>query len=100
MGHGVIITETKHGFVCANAGIDRSNVESGHAALLPLTPDRSARRIRRSLERAVGTSLSVVITDTFGRAWRDGQADVGIGSCGMEPLQSYTGRVDECGCTL
>ena len=100
MGHGVIITETRHGFVCANAGIDRSNVESGHAALLPLNPDKSARRIRRSLEKGVGAKLSVVITDTFGRPWRNGQTDVAIGSSGIEPLQSYRGRVDAYGYTL
>ena len=100
MGHGVIITETRHGFVCANAGIDRSNVESGHAALLPLNPDRSARRIRRSLEKRVGAKLSVVITDTFGRPWRNGQTDVAIGSSGIEPLQSYRGKVDAYGYTL
>src|SRR3989442_364991 len=100
MGHGGIITETKHGFVCANSGIDRSNVQSGHAALLPLNPDRSARRIRRTLEKVVGARLSVVITDTFGRPWRNGQPDVTIGSSGIEPLQSYRGRVDAYGYTL
>ncbi len=100
MGHGVIISETKHGFVCANAGIDRSNVESGYAALLPDDPDKSARRIRRSLERDTGNKLAVIITDTFGRPWRNGQTDVAIGSSGIEPLQSYKGKVDAYGYTL
>ncbi len=100
MGHGVMITETKHGFVCANSGVDRSNVEGGHAALLPIDPDGSARRIRRSLEKEAGVRISVVITDTFGRPWRNGQTDVAIGSSGIEPLQSYRGRVDAYGYTL
>lgn len=100
MGHGVIISETKHGFVCANAGIDRSNVESGYAALLPDDPDKSARTIRRSLERYTGNKLAVIITDTFGRPWRNGQTDVAIGSSGIEPLQSYKGKVDAYGYTL
>jgi len=100
MGHGVIVTETRHGFVCANAGIDRSNVQSGYVALLPDDPDKSARTIMRSLEVDTGKKLAVIVTDTFGRPWRKGQTDVAIGSAGIEPLRSYKGRVDAYGYTL
>ncbi len=72
-GHGVIITETRHGFVCANAGIDQSNVGQGQAALLPVDPDKSARRLRAALESATGKALAVVVSDTFGRPWRKGR---------------------------
>jgi coenzyme F420-0:L-glutamate ligase/coenzyme F420-1:gamma-L-glutamate ligase len=99
-GHGVIITETKHGFVCANSGVDQSNVEKGHVALLPLDPDLSARRIRRSIEKDSGRSVAVVITDTFGRPWRVGQTDVAIGCSGISPLVSYTGKKDRFGYEL
>jgi coenzyme F420-0:L-glutamate ligase/coenzyme F420-1:gamma-L-glutamate ligase len=99
-GHGVIITETKHGFVCANSGVDQSNVKKGFVALLPLDPDLSARTIRRGLERSFGKSLAVVITDTFGRPWRLGQTDVAIGCSGISPLFSYAGRMDEFGYEL
>ncbi len=96
-GHGVLITETKHGFVCANAGIDQSNVEEGYLTLLPEDPDRSARKIRKSLERATGKKLAVVITDTFGRPWRDGQVDVAIGCSGVAPLEDLVGTTDPYG---
>lgn len=99
-GHGVIITETRHGFVCANSGIDRSNVRPGYATLLPLDPDSSARRLRLSLERMTGKRLAVVITDTFGRPWRKGQTDVAIGCSGIMPLRSYRGRRDRYGYIL
>ena len=99
-GHGVLITETKHGFVCANSGIDMSNVESGYAALLPLDPDASSRRIRRSLERATGRRLAVVVTDTFGRPWREGQIDLAIGCSGIAPTQSLAGMKDPFGYVL
>jgi coenzyme F420-0:L-glutamate ligase/coenzyme F420-1:gamma-L-glutamate ligase len=100
VGHGVIITETRHGFVCANSGVDRSNVKEGHVALLPLDPDASAGRIRRKLEEATGKKIGVIITDTFGRPWRKGQTDVAIGCSGIEPLYSYRGRTDRYGYEL
>jgi len=99
-GHGVIITETRHGFVCANSGIDQSNVGQGNAALLPLDPDESARRLRRALESATGRTLAVVVTDTFGRPWRKGQTDVAIGCSGIAPLVKYAGKTDAYGYRL
>jgi coenzyme F420-0:L-glutamate ligase / coenzyme F420-1:gamma-L-glutamate ligase len=99
-GHGVLITETKHGFVCANSGIDMSNVESGLVALLPLDPDESARRIRRSLEKKTGTRLAVIVTDTFGRPWREGQTDFAIGCSGIAPTESLVGKKDPYGYVL
>jgi coenzyme F420-0:L-glutamate ligase/coenzyme F420-1:gamma-L-glutamate ligase len=99
-GHGVLITETKHGFVCANSGIDVSNVKSGYAALLPLDPDASSRRIRKTLERATGRRLAVIVTDTFGRPWREGQIDLAIGCSGIAPTQSLAGKTDPFGYVL
>ncbi len=99
-GHGVLITETRHGFVCANAGIDMSNVKSGYAALLPLDPDESARRIRRSLQKATARRLAVIVTDTFGRPWREGQTDLAIGCSGIAPTQSLAGKKDPYGYVL
>ncbi len=99
-GHGVLITETRHGFVCANAGIDHSNVEDGFVALLPVSPDKSAKTIRAKLEKSTGKRLAVVVTDTFGRPWREGQTDVAIGSSGISPLTSYNGAKDPYGYTL
>ena len=99
-GHGVLITETRHGFVCANAGIDMSNVESGYVALLPRDPDESARRIRRSLEKATARKLAVIVTDTFGRPWREGQTDLAIGCSGIAPTQSLAGKKDPYGYVL
>ena len=99
-GHGVIVTETRHGFVCANSGVDQSNVGPGLAALLPLDPDRSARRIRRRLEEKTGKELAVVITDTFGRPWRRGQTDVAIGCSGITPITSLRGKADPYGYEL
>ena len=99
-GHGVLIMETRHGFVCANAGIDASNVEEGYLTLLPEDPDRSARKIRKKLELATGKKLAVVITDTFGRPWRDGQIDVAIGCSGLAPLEDLVGTTDPYGHTL
>lgn len=100
VGHGVIITQTKHGLVCANSGVDESNVREGYAALLPVDPDASARRIRRKLEKATGKKVAVIVTDTFGRPWRKGQTDVAIGCSGIEPLYSYRGRTDRYGYEL
>lgn len=99
-GHGVIITETRQGFVCANSGIDRSNVGRGKVALLPVDPDASARRIRSALESTSGVKLAVVVTDTFGRPWRTGQTDVAIGCSGISPLQQYGGKKDRFGYVL
>ncbi len=94
---GVLITETHHGFVCANAGIDTSNLpEDGAACLLPEDPDASARRIRVELSSAAGT-LAVVIADSFGRAWRLGQSEVAIGCAGFTPLDDWRGRADAQG---
>lgn len=90
----VLITETKHGFVCANAGIDSSNLpEDGTVCLLPEDPDESARRIRAQIAGGVG----VVISDSFGRAWRVGQAEVAIGCAGLQPLDDWRGRRDASG---
>lgn len=94
---GLLIARTRHGFVCANAGIDRSNLPAGTAALLPIDPDRSAQRIRVLLERACQRKLAVVISDTFGRAWRRGQTDVAIGVAGMLPLLDLRGTRDAGG---
>lgn len=99
-GHGVIITETRHGFVCANSGVDQSNVGEGLVALLPVNPDLSARRIRERLEAATRRKVAVVITDTFGRPWRLGQTDVAIGCSGIAPLLSYAGSRDGFGYEL
>jgi coenzyme F420-0:L-glutamate ligase/coenzyme F420-1:gamma-L-glutamate ligase len=101
MGHGVMICETKHGFVCANAGVDASNVERlGTVALLPEDPDASADRIRAGIERATGVAPAVVITDTFGRPWREGHVNFAIGLAGMEPIVDYAGRADPAGYEL
>jgi coenzyme F420-0:L-glutamate ligase/coenzyme F420-1:gamma-L-glutamate ligase len=99
-GHGVIITETRHGFVCANSGVDQSNVGGGFAALLPLDPDKSARGLRRRLEDMSSKRLAVIVTDTFGRPWRRGQTDVAIGCSGINPLVSYAGKKDAFGYEL
>jgi coenzyme F420-0:L-glutamate ligase / coenzyme F420-1:gamma-L-glutamate ligase len=99
-GHGVIITQTKHGFVCANSGVDQSNVGKGCAALLPKDPDQSARRLRAELERVSKKELAVVVTDTFGRPWRIGQTDVAIGCSGVVPLVHYAGKKDRFGYEL
>ncbi len=93
----VLITETRHGFVCANSGVDQSSSGGhGRAVLLPLDPDASARRIRAGL-RLRGLDVAVIISDTFGRPWREGQTDVAIGIAGMHPITSYIGQVDPHG---
>ena len=98
---GILIVETEHGFVCANAGIDSSNVETGMVSLLPKDPDRSARRIRETLQQKSGVSeIAVVISDTFGRAWREGQINVAIGAAGMDPFIDYRGSYDTNGSVL
>jgi len=96
----ILITQTRHGFVCASSGIDNSNVAEGKVALLPLDPDLSARRIRSKVAHLCGKDIAVVISDTFGRAWRNGQTDVAIGVAGMEPLIDYRGTTDTFGQTL
>jgi coenzyme F420-0:L-glutamate ligase/coenzyme F420-1:gamma-L-glutamate ligase len=93
----LIMTETRHGFVCANAGIDRSNVEPGWVALLPVDPDRSARRIRDGLRARAGVTVGVIISDTFGRAWRRGVTDVAIGCAGVAGVVDLRGTADAMG---
>jgi coenzyme F420-0:L-glutamate ligase/coenzyme F420-1:gamma-L-glutamate ligase len=88
--NGVLITETHHGFICANSGIDVSNVDGGqHAVLLPEDPDRSAIKIRRSLKKTTGLNIPVIITDSFGRPWREGLTEFAIGIAGLRPLRDY-----------
>ncbi len=91
------ITETRHGFVNANAGVDLSNADEGTAVLLPLDPDRSARRLRAAIARRTGVDVALLITDTFGRAWRQGVTDVAIGSAGLRPLLDLRGTFDANG---
>ena len=93
----LLITETAHGFVCANSGVDLSNVGEGTAALLPIDPDRSARRIRSGLHRRLGVSVGVVVSDTFGRTWRRGVTDVAIGCAGVAAVIDLRGTVDAGG---
>ena len=93
----MVIAETSHGFICANAGVDESNVKHGKLALLPLDPDLSARRIRKVLAHLSGVEVGVVISDTFGRAWRLGQTDVAIGVAGISPFTDYIGTTDTQG---
>jgi coenzyme F420-0:L-glutamate ligase/coenzyme F420-1:gamma-L-glutamate ligase len=94
---GVLITETNEGWVCANAGIDASNLAEGQVSLLPLDADASARRIRAEIAAASGASPAIVIADSFGRAWRVGQADIAIGCAGIAPLADWRGRQDRQG---
>lgn len=95
---GVLIVETHHGFVCANAGIDSSNLpEPNTVSLLPEDPDASARRIRAEIQAATGTAPAVIVSDSFGRAWRLGQAEVAIGCAGIVPLDDWRGRTDTAG---
>lgn len=101
MDRGVLITETRHGFVCANSGVDASNVGSPDAATtLPREPDRSAQRLRRELQDATGARIAVIISDTFGRPWREGVVNVAIGIAGLNPLNDYRGRSDADGRSL
>ena len=93
----LVISETRHGFVCANAGVDLSNVEDGWAALLPDDPDRSARRIRDGLRAQRDVSVAVVVSDTFGRVWRRGLTDVAIGCAGIRPVVDLRGTADSHG---
>lgn len=93
----LIMTETRHGFVCANAGVDLSNVERGYAALLPIDSDRSARRIRDGLRARAGVEVGVLVSDTFGRTWRRGVTDVAIGTAGIAGVVDLRGTSDALG---
>jgi coenzyme F420-0:L-glutamate ligase/coenzyme F420-1:gamma-L-glutamate ligase len=98
MDRGVIISETHHGFNCANAGIDASNIPGANTlALLPVDPDASARRIRQDIKARLGADVAVVISDTFGRPWRSAAVNVAIGVAGFNPLLSYVGQEDAYG---
>lgn len=98
---GVLITETRHGFVCANSGVDVSNVDGGqHALLLPKDPDASAARLHRELKRRLRLSVPVIITDSFGRAWREGLTEVALGVAGMKAVHDYRGQRDPYGYPL
>ncbi len=97
MDRGVIICETRHGLVCANAGVDASNVPDGQLMLLPADPDASAQRIRTTLRQSTGADVAVIISDTFGRPWRAGYTEVAIGVAGMLPVIDYVGQVDTHG---
>ena len=101
MDHGVLITETKHGFICANAGVDASNVPGEDIlCLLPKDPDASANGIREAIRKRTGHMVAVIISDTFGRPWRDGTTDIAIGTAGIDPLKDYRGEADQFGRTL
>ncbi len=99
--NGVLITETAHGFICANSGIDVSNVDGGqHALLLPKDPDRSAAGLHRALKKRLQLSIPVLISDSFGRPWREGLTEVAIGVAGMRAIHDYRGRRDPHGYSL
>jgi len=105
MDHGVLIAETKHGFICANAGVDESNVTgSREVTLLPLDPDRSAQQLRARLQELSGEGASfdiaIIISDTWGRPWRNGQVNMAIGLAGMDALVDYRGQLDPYGYEL
>lgn len=98
---GVLITETRHGFVCANSGVDVSNVDGGqHAVLLPVNSDDSAANLRWELKKQLGIEIAVIISDSFGRPWREGLTEVAIGISGMRPLVDYRGLRDQHGYSL
>jgi coenzyme F420-0:L-glutamate ligase/coenzyme F420-1:gamma-L-glutamate ligase len=97
MDRGVLVTETHHGWVCANAGVDQSNVDADTVALLPEDPDRSARRLGERFRAAAGGDVAVIVADTFGRPWREGLTNIAIGVAGMAPLRSYLGERDPAG---
>jgi len=90
----LVIAKTHHGFICANAGIDKSNVRKNSALLLPEDPNKSADRFRKRFESLANISIAVIISDTFGRAWRKGQVNFAIGSSGISPIDSYIGKLD------
>ena len=90
----LVIAKTKHGFICANAGIDKSNVKKNSALLLPEDPDKSANKFRKRFESLANLPIAVIVSDTFGRAWRKGQVNFAIGSSGISPIESYIGKLD------
>ncbi|GAC1409327.1 MAG: hypothetical protein NVSMB57_01820 [Actinomycetota bacterium] len=96
----ILIVQTHTGLVCANAGVDASNVAEGTVALLPVDPDASAAHIRQTLHEYTGVSVAVVVSDTFGRAWRTGQTNVAIGVAGMSPIRDHVGETDSFGNVL
>jgi len=101
MERGVIIAETRHGFICANAGVDKSNVKGEDmVSLLPINPDKSAELIRDEIKRRLNADVAVIISDTFGRPWREGQTNIAIGVAGLEPILDYRGKRDSYGYTL
>jgi len=100
MVRGLIIAETQQGFVCANAGVDQSNVKLGKVVLLPKRPDKSAKKIRDKLREDSKAEVAVIISDTFGRPWREGQIDVAIGLAGIDPFVDYRGKTDQYGYNL
>jgi coenzyme F420-0:L-glutamate ligase/coenzyme F420-1:gamma-L-glutamate ligase len=97
MDRGVLVTETRHGWVCANAGVDQSNVDTDMVALLPEDPDRSARAFRDAVRAQAGAEIHVIVADTFGRPWREGLVNIAIGVAGFAPLRSYLGERDPAG---
>ncbi|HEX6289651.1 MAG TPA: coenzyme F420-0:L-glutamate ligase [Herpetosiphonaceae bacterium] len=98
MDRGILIAETRHGFICANAGVDASNVPGADlVCLLPVDPDASARGLAQTLEEQLGFAVPVIITDSFGRPWRDGVVNIAIGVAGLEPLADYRGQRDPYG---
>ncbi|WP_129629946.1 coenzyme F420-0:L-glutamate ligase [Candidatus Oscillochloris fontis] len=101
MANGVLITETHHGQICANSGVDESNVSGGRiVCLLPEDPDHSAAQLRHQIAQRSGVTLAVIISDTFGRPWRDGQVNVAIGVAGMQPMSDFAGIDDPHGYTM
>lgn len=101
MDRGIIISETRHGFVCANAGVDASNVPGpDHVCLLPVDPDRSAEQLRREISAKCGFEVPIIISDSWGRPWREGIVNVAIGVAGLSPLADYRGRTDPFGMRL
>jgi coenzyme F420-0:L-glutamate ligase/coenzyme F420-1:gamma-L-glutamate ligase len=96
----VLIVETRHGFVCANAGVDQSNVDADTACLLPEDSDRSAGALRAHLRTLTGHDLAIIVADTFGRPWREGLVNVAVGLAGLEPIISYLGQLDPAGHVL
>lgn len=100
MDRGLIIAETHHGFVCANAAVDASNVAPEVVSLLPVDPDASARQIRQGLQERYGVDVAVIITDSFGRPWRRGIVNIAVGVAGMQPLRDYRGQTDDAGYEL
>ncbi|MEX0656689.1 MAG: coenzyme F420-0:L-glutamate ligase [Nitrosopumilaceae archaeon] len=100
MENGILISETKHGFVCANAGVDESNMEKGFATLLPEDPDQSAKNLQEQIQNKTGKKIAVLISDTFGRPFRMGQINCAVGVSGIEPIIDYAGTKDDFGKTL